>query len=81
MDIIARAFELEAAVKKLCRRIRQFYYQVVLAGFDCPKCSGSLVMVADGLCSCKACGYEFDPTVEFQSCSHCGAKTRLKVSR
>jgi len=81
MDIIARAFELEAAVKKLCRRIRQFYYQVVLAGFDCPKCSGSLVMVADGLCSCKACGYEFDPTIEFQSCSHCGSKVRLKISR
>jgi len=81
MDIIARAFELEAAVKKLCRKIRQFYYQVVLAGFGCPKCKGSLVMIADGVCSCKKCGYEFDSTVEFQQCSHCGAKARLKVSR
>lgn len=81
MDIIACAFELEAAVKKLCRRIRRFYYQVVLAGFDCPKCEGSLIMVADGLCICTGCGYEFDPTVEFQSCGHCGAKARLKVSR
>ena len=81
MDIIARAFELEAAVKKLCRKIRLFFYQVVLAGFSCPECGGLLIMIADGLCSCKKCNHEFDPTLEFQKCTHCGGKTRLKVSR
>ena len=81
MDIIACAFELEAAVKQLCRKIRLFFYQVVLSGFRCPACDGSLVMIADGLCGCKQCGYEFDPTLEFQQCADCGAKVKLKVSR
>jgi len=81
MDIIARAFELEAAVKQLCRKIRQFYYQVVLSGFRCPACDGPLVMVVDGLCQCQHCGDEFDPTLEFQQCTECGAKAKLKVSR
>lgn len=81
MNIIVCAFEIEAAVKKLCEKIRRFYYRVVLAGFRCPKCESSLLMVADGLCRCKGCGREFDPTIEFQSCVHCGGKVRLKISR
>jgi len=81
MDIIACAFELEAAVKQLCRKIRLFFYRVVLSGFECPICGGSLIMIADGLCGCGVCGYEFDPTLEFQKCTHCGGKARLKVSR
>jgi rubredoxin len=81
MDIIAKAFELEAAVKKLGRKIRLFFYQVVLSGLGCPECGGSLTMIVDGLCNCKKCGYEFDPTLEFQKCTHCGGKARLKVSR
>ena len=39
------------------------------------------MMIADGLCGCRDCDVEFDPTLEFQKCTHCGGKTRLKVSR
>jgi len=81
MNIITCAFELEAAVKRLYEKVKRFYCRVVLAGFVCPACNGSLLMIADGLCRCRRCGNEFDPTVEFQSCIDCGGKARLKVSR
>ena len=38
-------------------------------------------MIADGLCGCRQCDYEFDPTLEFQKCNNCGGRARLKVSR
>ena len=81
MNIIACAFELESAVKKLYEKVKKFYYRVLLAGYQCPECGDSLVMAAEGLCRCKGCGNEFDPTVELQSCVHCGGKVRLRVSR
>lgn len=53
----------------------------MLMGQACPTCNGSLVMKQEGLCSCRSCNSEFDPTVVFQRCSNCGGKPVLRVRR
>jgi len=81
MDIIGLAFRLAGKVKVFAGRARAFYYAVMLAGHECPRCKASLVMMAEGRCRCENCGHEFDPTVAFQRCSECGGKLELRVRR
>jgi hypothetical protein len=81
MDIRKLALDMTVAVQQLFAKARRFYYLVMLFGYRCPKCNGSLVMVLEGKCKCKLCNYEFDPTVEFQRCSNCGGKSVLRVRR
>jgi len=81
MNIVAFAFDMSEAVKRFVTRAKQFYYLVMLFGCRCPKCNGSLAMIADVRCKCSSCGYEFDPTVEFQRCSNCGGVPVLRVRR
>ena len=72
---------MSAAVEKFLIKAKRFYYLVMLFGYRCPKCKGSLAMIAEGGCQCHTCGYEFDPTVEFQRCSVCGGTAILRVRR
>jgi hypothetical protein len=81
MDIIRLAFDMTSAVQEFVEKVRSFYYWVMLIGYRCPKCNGSLVMVAEGRCTCSCCGYELDPTVTFQRCSACGGTPVLRVRR
>lgn len=81
MDIIALAFDMVAAVAVFVQKAKKFFYHVMLFGYRCPKCNGSLAMVAEGICKCNSCEFEFDPTVEFQRCSDCGGILVLRVRR
>ena len=81
MNIITVAFDMYAAVEKFVTKAQRFYYLVMLLGCRCPKCNGSLSMVAEGVCRCCSCSYEFDPTAAFQQCSKCGGKPVLRVTR
>jgi len=81
MDIITLAFDMAAAVEKFLIKAKRFYYLVMLFGYRCPKCKGSLMMVAEGKCRCRSCKYEFDPTIEFQRCLACGGIPILRVRR
>ena len=81
MDIIRLAFDMTAAVQEFVGKVRRFYYWVMLLGYRCLKCNGSLVMVAEGRCTCSCCGYELDATVTFQRCSACGGTPVLRVRR
>lgn len=81
MNIIAVAFDMYAAVEKFITKAQRFYYLVMLFGCHCPKCTSSVSMIAEGLCRCNSCGYEFDPTVVFQRCLHCGGKLLLRIRR
>ena len=81
MNIITSAFEITAAVEKFRIRVRNFFYKVMLMCHSCPKCNGSLTMIAEGLCKCNRCSHEFDPTVEFQRCLDCGGTVVLRVRR
>jgi len=81
MNIVTLSFDMAAAVHQLFVRARRFYYMVMLFGHRCPKCKGSLMMIAEGRCKCDSCKYEFDPTVEFQRCSSCGGIPVLRVRR
>ncbi len=38
-------------------------------------------MVREGMCQCRSCGHQFDPTATFQGCQACGGKVVLKVRR
>jgi hypothetical protein len=81
MNIVTLSFDMAAAVHQLFSKARRFYYMVMLFGHRCPKCNGSLSMIAEGRCRCDSCRYEFDPTVEFQRCSSCGGIPLLRVRR
>ena len=81
MNIVARAFDMAVAVKEFMARAKRFYYLVMLFGYRCPKCNGSLTMVGDSRCRCDICNRQFDPTVRFQRCSNCGGAPVLRVKR
>jgi hypothetical protein len=81
MNIIALAFDMAKVVEVFIQKAKRFFYSVVLFGYRCPKCNGSLLMAAEGQCKCTSCGIEFDPTVTFQSCSECGGVPVLRVRR
>jgi hypothetical protein len=81
MNILTLSFDMATAVQQLFAKAKRFYYLVMLFGHRCPKCNGSLTMVAEGRCMCESCKYDFDPTVEFQRCSSCGGIPALRVSR
>jgi len=81
MNIITLAFDMGTAVEKFLIKARRFYYLVMLFGYRCPKCNGSLTMVKEGRCRCDTCKYEFDPTVTLQTCSQCGGVPVMKVRR
>jgi hypothetical protein len=81
MDIIRLAFDMTAAVQEFVEKVRRFYYLVMLTGYRCPKCNGSLTMVKEGRCKCTHCQSELDPTMTFQRCSVCGGIPILRVRR
>jgi hypothetical protein len=81
MNIIAFACDIAKAVESFVQKAKKFFYSVMLFGYRCPQCKGSLVMIAEGLCQCTSCGLEFDPTVTFQRCSVCCGTPVLRVRR
>ena len=81
MNIIKLAFDMADAVGLFVEKAKKFFYHVMLFGYRCPKCSGSLIMAAEGVCRCNSCEAEFDPTVEFQGCPACGGVPVLRVRR
>jgi len=81
MNIIQRAFDLMQAVEALRRRVRAFYYEVMLWGQACPRCEAPLRMIGESRCQCTMCRHEFDPTVSFQQCMGCGGQVRLRIRR
>ncbi len=64
-------FQVQARVIQFKERVREFYFQVIMSQYACPKCGGDLVMTGQSECSCP-CGNNFDPTSAFQRSSCCG---------
>jgi hypothetical protein len=81
MNIRSLAFDMASAVRVFVQKAKAFFYSVMLFGYRCPKCNGSLVMASEGKCRCVSCRKEFDPTVAFQRCSECGGVPVIKVRR
>jgi hypothetical protein len=81
MNIRSLAIDMASAVGVFVEKAKAFFYSVMLFGYRCPKCNGSLVMASEGKCRCVSCNEELDPTVAFQRCSECGSVPTLKVRR
>jgi len=81
MNIITLAFDMAAAVEKFLVKAKRFYYLVMLFGYRCPKCKGTLTMIAEGTCRCRRCKYKCDPTIVFQRCTNCGGIPILRVRK
>ena len=81
VEIIRLAFDLTAATQHLVDKVRRFYYWVMLFGHRCPKCMDTLTMAVEGMCKCRSCGHELDPTVAFQRCPDCGGVPGLRIRR
>lgn len=60
------------------RKVRSFYFRVILSTVKCPQCDGRLKMTGQSRCAC-ACGLVLDPTIEFQTSQCCGAKLLKKT--
>jgi len=80
-EIIRLAFELARVVEVFVEHARQYFYEVALSGYTCPRCGGRLEMLGESHCRCAACGYVFDPTAAFQRCTACGGRVRLRICR
>ena len=71
---LLKAVSKAAAVIELYRgRARLYFYEVVLSGFSCHSCDGSLVMQSEGMCACRN-GHCLDPTAVFQRSPCCGVR-------
>jgi hypothetical protein len=81
LDIVGLAFSLAGAVAGFVERAKRFFYDVMLWDHACPACGGGLAMVREGVCKCRSCGHQFDPTTAFQMCQACGGKVVLRVRR
>lgn len=79
--IIAEGAAVLARARQFKENARRYFYRVVLSGHHCPRCGDALAMQAEGRCSCRTCGWSFDPTLEFQKCPACDARPRLRVRR
>lgn len=67
-----------ARLQAFKEQAREFYFEVLLSGYACPECGGSLRMVGDGRCACEH-GHGFDPTVAFQRSECCGERVALRI--
>jgi len=65
-------------IAQLKQKTKNFYFQVLLSQYNCPKCSGELTMTGQSQCSCS-CGNIFDPTLTFQKSSCCDAQLIRKT--
>jgi len=59
-------------IKVFKEQVRDFYYDVILSAYPCPKCGDRLKMIGQSKCSCS-CGNVLDPTIAFQKSSCCNA--------
>ncbi len=81
MNIRALALDMSVNVEVYIRKVRLFFYKVMLFSHRCPDCNSSLEMLSEGKCRCISCRKEFDPTAAFQRCSECGGIPVLKIRR
>lgn len=68
--LLEAIYRVQSRVVNFKEKVREFYFQVLLSQYECPKCSGDLTMAGQSLCSCS-CGNIFDPTLAFQRSSCC----------
>ena len=81
MNIISIAFDMAKTVENFILKAKRFFYSVMLLGHCCPRCHGSLIMIAESKCRCAACSFEFDPTVQFERCLNCGGTPVLRIRK
>jgi len=81
MNIISIAFDMAKTVENFIQKAKRFFYSVMLLGHRCPRCHGSLIMIAESKCRCTTCSFEFDPTIQFERCLNCGGEPVLRIRR
>ena len=86
-EALSRTAMIEAGDRVLCivsalrDRAGSLFHAVMLSQRECVSCGACVLdMVRDGWCRCRACGEEFDPTLQFQCCPDCDAALVLKRS-
>ena len=75
---------IQSIMQVLCRvsdfkeLVKAYYFEVILSLYRCPICDDRLQIKGPSQCSCSS-GHTFDPTLEFQQSSCCGAKLVSKT--
>ena len=59
-------------------KAKEFYFQVLLSAYSCPRCGRDLHMTGAGDCSCSH-GHRLDPTLSFQKSPCCQAKLQKQI--
>ena len=73
-------YDIEAcqkAINEFKKKARDYYFEVVLSLYRCPHCGSRFQRVQDAQATC-ACGWQSDPTIEFQHSDCCGTKLTRK---
>ena len=76
-------FEIHKVQRRIVsfkRHVKDFYFEVLLSQFTCPKCKGKLSMTDQCTCFCEY-GHSFDPTIMFQRSGCCQADIFRKRQR
>ncbi len=68
--VVKEISEVLDRVSVFRKKAKQYYFEVILSGFQCPACGGKLHMTGSSECSCS-CGTVFDPTLTFQKSACC----------
>ena len=81
MSFLELVFAMTKLVEDFVNKAKKYYYRVALLSYCCTKCNGLLDMYAESRCQCRECEFQFDPTVEFQTCPDCCGKVILLIRR
>jgi DNA-directed RNA polymerase subunit RPC12/RpoP len=67
----------QKAIDEFRKKARTYYYEVVLSLYRCPECGSRFRLDEHADASCR-CGWQADPTIEFQFSDCCGVKLTRK---
>lgn len=75
---IHAANQVQGRVFNYKEHARSFYFEVLLTAYECPTCTGRLIMTGISQCSCSN-GHVWNPTITFQVSDCCQARLNKKT--
>jgi hypothetical protein len=67
----------QRAIEEFRKNARNYYFEVVLSLYRCPNCGNRFQLDKHAQAACR-CGWQSDPTIEFQFSDCCGVKVTRK---
>ncbi len=72
-NLLADIETCQRAIETFRQKVREYYFEVLLGLYRCPVCDSRFTLVEGGQADCP-CGWQGDPTIEFQNSDCCRTK-------